>query len=156
MTTQTRLAPMLPAAARADRAAEAAAMSTLARAQGDKNEVPSRSLVKTLAGDCWTAPPDGADPTDPERPLLACLTGDGRTLYPCWQFDSNDRPRPELAQVLAPMAAAGVTGWMIAAWLLTPHDDLCGLIPIRVLSDPHGDHAAVCRVATHHAGGRDR
>lgn len=138
MTTQTRsaLAPATPAAA-----------ATVA-AGGPQD----RPRIMSLAGECWTAVPVGADLNDPARPLLVCLTGDGRTLYPCWQFDADNRPRLELAPAVGSLVAAGVSGWMIAAWLMTPCDDLAGSSPDAVLSDPSGDHEAVYRLAAAYEG----
>lgn len=146
MTTQTYSAPAVSPPS----VFGVVGAASSAKAGADDSAPQARTRVKTLAGDCWTSPPDGTDPADAQRPLLVCLTGDGRTLYPCWQFDTDDQPRPELAQVVASLVATGVSGWMIAAWLLAPRDDLAGLSPDTVLNDPHADHAAVYRLAAMH------
>lgn len=80
-----------------------------------------------------------------ERRLLGLrLAPDGsgrqRLVYPVWQF------RPGVLRHLPVMlAAAGfdpdrpVTGWSIAAWLTTPHEDCAGLTPVDMLQADHLD-----------------
>lgn len=55
--------------------------------------------------------------------LLACATGDGRRVYPAWQFSSDGRSIPGLAGVLRVLLEA-TDPWTAAIWLTTPTDRL--------------------------------
>jgi hypothetical protein len=68
---------------------------------------------------------------------LFSLTHDGRTLIPAFQFDGHGRPRPELQPILATLGAAGVHGWPLWTWLVTPTSLLSGEVPEQLAgSDP--------------------
>lgn len=79
--------------------------------------------------------------------LLALTTGDGRTVYPAFQFRGR-RPAPGLAEVLALLPERLVSAWTVASWLRTPDADLDGQAPVDVLfeSGPEG-RAAVLTAA---------
>lgn len=55
--------------------------------------------------------------------LLACLDGDGKPLYPAWQFDEHRQPVPGLSTVLAILLPAA-DGWAAARWLRTRMGEL--------------------------------
>jgi hypothetical protein len=68
--------------------------------------------------------------------LLACETGDGRRVYPAWQFTPDGRTIPGFTAVLQTMLAA-TDPWTAAIWLTTPSDRLGGRSAIDVLRSEH-------------------
>lgn len=62
---------------------------------------------------------------------------DGRTLYPSFQFDQQTRkPRVEIHQALKRLPA-GLDGWALALWWVTPMlDGKEWVTPLDVLDDP--------------------
>ena len=68
---------------------------------------------------------------------LFSLTHDGRTVIPAFQFDEHGQPRPELQPILATLVGAGIQGWPLWTWLVTPTSLLSGQVPQQVAStDP--------------------
>ncbi len=78
--------------------------------------------------------------------LLALTTGDGKTVYPAFQFRAR-RPAPGLAEVLALLPERLVSAWTVASWLRTPDADLDGQAPIDVLFESGPEGRAAVRTA---------
>lgn len=57
--------------------------------------------------------------------LLATPTGDGKRLYPAWQFTPDGHPLPGLLEALRVLLAA-TDPWTAAIWLTTPTDRFAG------------------------------
>ena len=64
-----------------------------------------------------------------ENHELFTVAHNGRTLIPAFQLDDDAHPRPELQPVLEALAAGGVTGWPLWAWLTMPSSLLSGRRP---------------------------
>lgn len=91
-----------------------------------------------------------------ETHQLLVVTTDEQVIVPAFQLDADGRPRPELAQVLAPLLAAGMDPWHVWAWLTQPVALLGGGVPEKLAAVP-GEvgvvrHAAV-RLAEREARG---
>jgi hypothetical protein len=61
--------------------------------------------------------------------ILALEGSGGRKLYPGFQFSSNGRPYPEVAQVLQIFSGVVETPYTIASWFISPQDLLDGETP---------------------------
>lgn len=87
------------------------------------------------------------------RRLLRVITGDGRHLYPLWQFE-GDRLVDGLVEVLTLFPEASVDGWTLAAWLRTAEPDL-GESPFDVLAGGEQEKVlAVARAAAQSLAGQ--
>lgn len=49
--------------------------------------------------------------------IFSVAAGDGRRLFPAFQFDQRRRPRPEFAPVIRLFRERGASDWQIALWL---------------------------------------
>ncbi|KRE81427.1 hypothetical protein ASG86_12930 [Arthrobacter sp. Soil764] len=83
--------------------------------------------------------------------LLGCLTSDRVRLYPVWQFTESGSLLPGLSDVLVELKHGTEDGWIIAAWLTTPVEELGGTAaewltarrdPAPVIELAHDDAAA--------------
>ena len=70
-----------------------------------------------------------------EGACFSVPTDDG-ARFPSFQFDDDGRPRPIVATVIAGLRHAGVTGWALAIWWVTPSDVLDGAAPLDVIGRP--------------------
>ncbi len=70
----------------------------------------------------------------------------GGRYYPAFQFDSDGRPRPVIAQVLAALQPYGLNGWEIALWFTTASGWLDDRRPVDLLDD---DPDAIVAAAGH-------
>jgi hypothetical protein len=57
-------------------------------------------------------------------------------LVPAFQLDASGEPRPELADLLSPLLAAGVDPWRVWGWMTRPAALLGGLVPVDAATDP--------------------
>jgi hypothetical protein len=80
--------------------------------------------------------------------LLGMATSDGVPVYPVFQFAPEGTVHRELVPVLR--AFAGISGWTVAVWLRTPHDDLDDMTPEQWLA-AGGDPDRVRVLAGHRA-----
>ena len=72
----------------------------------------------------------------------------GRTLIPAMQLDEAGEPRQELAPLLEVLLPAGVEGWELWAWLVTPTSLLSGAVPADLaVTDPGRALKAAQRLA---------
>ena len=55
-------------------------------------------------------------------------------LYPAFQFDSQGRPRPVVADILS-ILAAKLSGWQLALWFVSSNGWLDGASPLDLLDD---------------------
>jgi hypothetical protein len=67
-----------------------------------------------------------------ERDRLLTVEHDGRTVVPAFQLTCDAEIRPEISAMLAELAAAGLSGWSIWAWMTAPTSWLSGEVPERV------------------------
>jgi hypothetical protein len=81
--------------------------------------------------------------------LIACVTSDRVRLYPVWQFMDSGALQPGLPEVLAALRKGTEDGWIVAAWLTTPTEELEGTA-IEWLTKRH-DPAPVIELAHHDA-----
>lgn len=66
--------------------------------------------------------------------LLALTTGNGRVVYPAFQFQGR-KPTGGLDKVLTVLPENLVSRWTVASWLTSPEPDLDGDRPIDVLAN---------------------
>jgi len=61
------------------------------------------------------------------------VTHNGRTLIPAFQLDDRGEPRPEIQPILASLRSAGVQGWALWTWLISPTSLLSGAVPEQLV-----------------------
>jgi hypothetical protein len=76
--------------------------------------------------------------------VLAMQTGDGRWLYPAWQFTGQGTVHLALVPVLKKLR--GLDRWMAGVWLTNAHPGLEGRTPRRALAE-HVDPEVVASLA---------
>ncbi len=81
---------------------------------------------------------------------LVTVTIDGRVVIPAFQLTDQGQPRPELAALIEPLVAAGLSAWGIWTWLVHPTGLISGLIPHEAAHDP-STAARARRAAERHA-----
>lgn len=81
--------------------------------------------------------------------LLACMTSDKVRLYPTWQFTESGALLAGLPETLATLHQGTTDGWVIAAWMTTPVEELNGTA-VKWLTEGR-DARAVLQLAHHDA-----
>ncbi|WIB65863.1 antitoxin Xre/MbcA/ParS toxin-binding domain-containing protein [Curtobacterium sp. MCBD17_040] len=71
--------------------------------------------------------------------LLCVQSGDGRLMFPAFQFDALRQPLPHLRAVLAAFDADPRDAWAAALWLAQPDHDLNGRTPAAALRSTDAD-----------------
>jgi hypothetical protein len=83
------------------------------------------------------------------RHVLFTVAHLGRTLIPAFQLDPAGRPRPELEPILAILLQAGIDGWPLWTWLVSPTSLLSGAIPeVVAAAEPARALRAAARFAS--------
>lgn len=80
-----------------------------------------------------------------EQRLLS-VTVDGAPRFPGFQFDSDGRPHPVVAQVLQ-VLSPHLPEWDITLWFTTANDWLGAITPADALQGPPQDHQALLHAA---------
>jgi hypothetical protein len=109
------------------------------------------TAVRSLLG--GEGEPESVESMHKRKDLLVLTTGSGQVVYPAFQFRGRQLA-PGLGRVLAELPESLVSGWTLAAWLISAESDLGGVRPIDALFDRAPDGAdAVVRAARAWAAG---
>ena len=100
--------------------------------------IPTRHPSAELVGACYDGPGlarwlgvsrQAVSQRNKARTFLGCRTTHGRWVYPAWQFDSNRRPIPHLAELITILAGEDDRRrWRAARWLAAPCPNLPGRV----------------------------
>lgn len=83
-----------------------------------------------------------------ERSSLLLIKDSGRVLLPAVQFDDGGVLRPEVASMVRLLRDAGLDGWQLWSWLVSPTGLLSGQAPADVAANaPDRAHRAAERYA---------
>ncbi len=98
----------------------------------DRVEVLDAAQVAQLSGSRSTNQRARASRWAKESRIFAVVVN-GRSLYPAFQFDTDGRPRPAVAEVLTALESLNLSLWSTAIWWDTPSDVLDWRTPTEAL-----------------------